>query len=291
MKLKEECFDLLGPEFVFSGMNFPEEQSKVIIYGAPLDATTCAKPGARYGPNAIRAASIDLCSFVLSKKIDYFEKTKTYDLGNIKVEHGDVQETIERIEKMNKAIIERKKIPFMLGGEHSVSFGAVKAFAKEKPLLVVFDAHPDLMEDERLHHGTWLRKALQFIPKENVIIMGILGPAKDDWDYIQKNKIKALTAREIKKNLEKAKKELSSFTQGKKFYLSIDIDVLDPGLVPGTGCSEAGGLSYIKLIELIESIKGKAVGLDLVEAAPDAEQVTQRTAAKICYELLVQDFL
>ncbi|MEW6295096.1 MAG: agmatinase [Candidatus Diapherotrites archaeon] len=291
MKLKEECFNLLGPEFVFSGVNFPEEQVKVIIYGAPLDATTCAKPGARYGPNSIREVSADLGSFVLSRKIDYFEKTKTHDLGNIRVEHGDVQETIERIEKMNKAVTERGKVPFMLGGEHSISFGAVKAFAEEKPLIVVFDSHPDLMEDKRLHHGSWLRKALQFIPKENVIILGILGPAKSDWQFIQKNKIKFFTAREVKSNLEKTKKELGSFTQGKKFYLSLDIDVLEAGLVPGTGCLEPGGLSYFELLKLIESIEGKAVGMDLVETAPDAEQVTQRTAAKLCYELLVQDFL
>ncbi|MBU1120811.1 MAG: agmatinase [archaeon] len=291
MSLKEEAFHLLGPEFVFGGMNFPEEQAKVIIYGVPLDATTCEKPGARFGPNAIREISFGLGSFVQSKGINYFDKTKTHDLGDVKVEHGDVEETMKRIEELNRKILERKKIPCVLGGEHSITYGSLKAFEKEKPLIIHFDAHPDLLSGERLHHGTWLRKAMKFIPKENVFQLGIRNSSKEEYEFIKKEKIKSYPAEETRKNLSKVKKELSEFTKGKKFYLSIDIDVLDMKFVPGTGTPAPGGLSYVEVIDLISSLKGKLVGMDLVEVAPDEQKITQTTAASLLYEIVVQDFI
>ncbi|MFH1256390.1 MAG: agmatinase [Candidatus Diapherotrites archaeon] len=290
MNLREKIAKGLGEGECFSGLNFSEKESKVIIYGAPLEETVSFKKGTAKGPEAIREASKYLETFVLGAGREYFENAKTCDLGDLAVS-GSVEEVIERIREMNEAIKAEKKVPFLLGGEHTVSVGAAKAFAAEKPVVVHFDAHADLKEEfhgEKLCHATAAKRILDFVPEKNLLQLGIRSVSKKEFEFIKKKKIKTVWAEKVKESPAKTAKAVSKFTAGKKVYLSLDIDVLDAPLVPGTGTPEPGGLSYGELMTLVGAVKGKVIGLDLVETAPDEQKITETTAANIVYECLAR---
>lgn len=284
---------LLASPFAFSGINSSFEEAKIIIYGAPLDATTSFKPGTRFGPNAIREASLKIDCFSLDKKSNFFEKVKIRDIGDVLISPGSIPETLKRIEQMNRRLKELGKIPFVLGGEHTISIGAIRAFKEENPIVIHFDAHSDLREEyfgDKVCHATAIKRVLDFLPKKNLMQIGIRSLGKEELDFVKKENIRSVFIDELKKNFGNVKNELAEKTSGKKVYITMDIDVLDCSLAPGTGTPEPNGLSYQELIELIRSVRGKLIGLDLVEVARDQEFVTPSVAAKILYEVLAQDF-
>lgn len=290
MGLKEELFKEVS-EFVFSGMNFTEKNAKAVIFGVPFDGTVCYKPGARFGPNALREASMHLETYSANAGREFFDNCKTFDIGNIDCMHKNSEEVSEKVQIVVSRIIEAGKIPVMLGGEHSIAYAAIKAISeKEKNFLILhFDAHSDLKShEEKLHHGNFLPKLIaeKAIRPENIVQIGQREFFKESESIAKKNKIKQFPARELKENFEKAKKQIQAITKGKKCYITFDLDVLDPSLVPAVGTPEPGGLSFWQAIELLESIKGKVIGLDLAETASDAQMLTQTTAARMLYEML-----
>ena len=157
----------LGEPFTLFGSAALYEEAKVIVFGVPFDSTSYFNTGSRFGPNAIREASDSIDPFdpLVGK-----ESPVIHDIGNISPILGNAEKTVERVHEVEEIIKKDKKVPFMLGGEHTSTLGALKTF--KDATLVMFDAHPDFYEEimgADLFHGSFLRHALEFFPAENFI--------------------------------------------------------------------------------------------------------------------------
>ncbi|AVB76632.1 agmatinase [Methanococcus maripaludis] len=257
-----------------------------VIFGIPFDATTSYKPGARFGPDEVRNASWGLETFSPILKKDLID-VKICDKYNLLME-GNQSEIINRAYGASKDILEAKKIPVMIGGEHSVTYPVVKAVKSvyDDFAVIHFDAHCDLREEymgNEQSHASVIRRTYDLT--EDIFQFGIRSGDQDEWEFGWKNtniSMEMPTKDDIKKI-----KELE-----KPVYVTIDIDVLDPAFVPGTGTPEPCGFTPKELINslyLLEEIKEKIVGFDVVEVSPhyDIGKITSVTAAKIIRELIL----
>ncbi|MBM7409628.1 agmatinase [Methanococcus maripaludis] len=257
-----------------------------VIFGIPFDATTSYKPGARFGPDEVRNASWGLETFSPILKKDLID-VKICDKYNLLME-GNQSEIINRAYNASKDILEAKKIPVMIGGEHSVTYPVVKAVKSvyDDFAVIHFDAHCDLREEymgNEQSHASVIRRTYDLT--EDIFQFGIRSGDQDEWEFGWENtniSMEMPTKDDIKKI-----KELE-----KPVYVTIDIDVLDPAFVPGTGTPEPCGFTPKELINslyLLEEIKEKIVGFDVVEVSPhyDIGKITSVTAAKIIRELIL----
>jgi len=279
-------------DLVFSGLNYSEKSSKAFIFGVCLEATCSGKKGAALGPNALRKASLDLETYSLNAEREYFENCPTLDLGNLRLEET-VEKTLKAVESVVSRILSLKKIPIMLGGEHTITLAALRAFKGEDFVFLHFDADHDLydeLEGVRISHGTFLRRALEekLVKPENIIKIGARTGTRLELNFLKQQKIQSLKARDLMNAefFKRAKKSIAEKTKGKKCYITFDVDALDLSLVPATGCPEPGGLNFWQAIELFESIKGKIIGLDVVEVSSDQNLITEISSAKLLYEML-----
>ncbi|MBA2847485.1 agmatinase [Methanococcus maripaludis] len=257
-----------------------------VIFGIPFDATTSYKPGARFGPDEVRNASWGLETFSPILKKDLID-VKICDKYNLLME-GNQTEIINRAYNASKDILEAKKIPVMIGGEHSVTYPVVKAVKSvyDDFAVIHFDAHCDLREEymgNEQSHASVIRRTYDLT--KDIFQFGIRSGDQDEWEFGWENtniSMEMPTKDDIKKI-----KELE-----KPVYVTIDIDVLDPAFVPGTGTPEPCGFTPKELINslyLLEEIKEKIVGFDVVEVSPhyDIGKITSVTAAKIIRELIL----
>ncbi|CAF31141.1 agmatinase [Methanococcus maripaludis] len=257
-----------------------------VIFGIPFDATTSYKPGARFGPDEVRNASWGLETFSPILKKDLID-VKICDKYNLLME-GNQSEIINRAYSASKDILEAKKIPVMIGGEHSVTYPVVKAVKSvyDDFAVIHFDAHCDLREEymgNEQSHASVIRRTYDLT--KDIFQFGIRSGDQDEWEFGWENtniSMEMPTKDDIKKI-----KELE-----KPIYVTIDIDVLDPAFVPGTGTPEPCGFTPKELINslyLLEEIKEKIVGFDVVEVSPhyDIGKITSVTAAKIIRELIL----
>jgi agmatinase len=243
------------------------EDAKFALVGVPFDSTSSYRPGSRFGPLWIRKELLEL-----GKPASFFE-SGLYDLGNVNVIHGNCRATLNNVREVTDGLVRHDVIPISLGGEHSISYPAIKSLKEKfKELQVIhFDAHPDLMDDylgEKWSHATVMRRCLEL--GVNLVQRGIRVYEEGEEDS---------------KEFQKAQPK-----KGVPTYISIDIDVLDPLIVPGTGTPEPGGWSFDKLQnELNELCKAQnIVGFDIVEVNPlvDSSDITSITAAKLLVGLL-----
>jgi len=262
------------------------KDAEFAILGVPFDSTSSYRPGSRFGPLAIRKELLEL-----SKPESFFKK-RIFDLGNVNVVHGNLRETNRRVEEtLQQALRENPRVvPIILGGEHSVSYSSIKILHERyKDLQVAhFDAHADLMDDylgEKWSHATVMRRAKE---------LSIPGSKLGDADSIKKAydmgiDIVQFGVRVVDESEKKLQKTLKkALDPGRKTYISIDMDVLEPGLYPGVETPEPGGLTFQELLGLLKPIKN-VVGFDIVETNPlfDKGDVTSVTAAKIMLELVL----
>jgi agmatinase len=241
------------------------KEARFGILGVPFDSTCSYRPGTRFGPLWIRKEFLEL------EKPEGFFRIKVFDLGNIDVVHGNLVETNKRIEETLKKAFENNPrfIPVLLGGEHSLSYPVIKVLSKRfKDLQVAhFDAHADLKDGylgEKWSHATVMKRVYDL--GVDIVQLGVRAADGDE---------KKIQAR-LKKKLE-----------DKPTYISIDMDVMDPGLCPGVGTPEPGGFTLPELLTALGKIKN-VVGFDIVETNPlfDKGDVTSITAARIMFELV-----
>jgi agmatinase len=280
----------LGLPFSFSGLQSKLEEAGVVVYGVPLDSTSSFKKGTSFGPNAVRECSLEIDLYSPDHGKQFCDDLKIHDLGDIWVTRGDVAKTLQRVGELSSKIVGMGKIPLVLGGEHLVTLGCLQAFKKRDFVLVQFDAHSDLRDEytgDTLSHTTVMNRALDFVKPKNLVQLGIRSLTKEDHELIKKRGINTFFAKDIAADVAGVAGKLSALTEGKDVYITFDIDALDAPYVPGTGTPEPGGLSYWQAIELIRAIKGRVIGLDMVEVGRDAELLTPSTAAKLIYELLL----
>lgn len=271
----------------FIGCEKNYEDARIILFGAPFDSTTSYRPGTRFASNVIRQESWGLETYSPYQDKD-LEDTVVCDCGDMELPFGNAKRAIDAIKDQVKTIIDDSKIPCMIGGEHLVTLGAIKALHEKYPDLHIihFDAHADLREEymgEKLSHATVMKRSYDIVGPGRIFQFGIRSGTKEEFKIDQKQvyteKFTCHTFQDV-----------LSLHRGKPFYITIDLDVLDPSIFPATGTPEAGGLDFITLLECIIKLADiTVVGMDVNELSPPYDQTGASTAVacKIVRELLL----
>ncbi len=270
------------------GANPSYENSSWVMLGLSYDGTCSNKSGTKFAPQAIRTAS-----FALEEYSPVFNKElceiNFFDAGDLDLPLGNRDKSLDIIEQNVSAILNDKKKVFSIGGEHLVSLPAIKSYySYYRDLNVIhFDAHCDLRENylgEKFSHACVIRRVLDFLPTKNLYQIGIRSGEKSEFELMKINNTLIKTKED--------KEQMFKNIQNKPVYLTVDIDVLDTSVVPGTGTQEAGGMQFNELIDYFKEFKDKGlniVGMDLVELSPDYDFSGASTAAavKIAREMML----
>lgn len=273
----------------FIGCDAGYEESKIVIFGAPFDSTTSFRPGTRFASRSMRADSFGLETY--SPYLDRdLEDAAVFDSGDLELCIGDAKMALKDIEERAGIILEDGKLPVMIGGEHLVTLGAFKAALSKYPDLHIihFDAHADLREDylgAGLSHACVLRRCWELTGDGRIHQFGIRSGDRSEFMWAQEGHV------EMRKfDFDGLEKCLESI-QGKPVYLTVDLDVLDPSVFPGTGTPEAGGVTFTELLEALGKVCRMAdvKACDVNELCPsyDASGVSTAVACKVLRELLL----
>jgi len=272
--------------FNFGGMTKQNYKSaKVVIFPVPYESTTYYRPGTKYGPQTIIDASrhMELYDITLKRSI---KETDIFTLQELEPSKNLPKETVLRVKDVIEKILEDKKIPIMIGGEHSITVGAVSAF-KEKNFdfsVLQIDAHADLRDDfegTKYHHGCTMRRVRNL--NSSVIQVGIRSISPEEAQYIEDRKVNNIFFYPdllIEKIVSLLKENV---------YLTFDLDALDPSIMPSVGTPEPGGISWREVINLIENISRnrKIIGADVVELSPLPGMIAPDfLAAKLVYKII-----
>lgn len=269
----------------------------VAILGAPFDFGTQYRPGARFGPRAIREAST-LFSFGHAGAYDHedditylaADKTRIVDIGDADIIHTDTAQSHANIETGVRAILAAGAIPVVLGGDHSVNIPCINAFSDQEPFhLVQIDAHLDFVDERHgvtAGHGNPMRRAAEKPWVKGLSQFGIRNvssTAREGYEDARGFGSDILSVRQIRKLGIDA--VLDRLPKDGRFYVTIDIDGFDPSIAPGTGTPSHGGFLYYEILELLDGLckRGAIVGIDLVEVAPDYDptESTSTLAAQL----------
>lgn len=271
----------------FIGCESEYEDAKIVLFGAPFDSTTSYRPGTRFAAKTIRAESFGLETYSPYQDKDLCDYN-IFDGGDLELCFGNTNRVLEDIEAAAESILQDKKLPLMIGGEHLVTLGSMRACAKRYPDLHVihFDAHTDLREDylgEPLSHATVLRRTWDLLGDNRIYQFGIRSGDRSEF-YWAKEHV------HLQKFNFDGLEDVVEKLAGKPVYFTIDLDVLDPGIFPGTGTPEAGGVSFQELIRAISLVSRlNVVACDVNELSPIYDQSGASTAlaCKVLRELLL----
>lgn len=264
------------------GQNEDYASSDIVMLGMPFDGTVSYRSGSRFAPEQIRLASWGLEEY--SPRFDkHLEDVNFHDAGDLEFPLGNTYKSLDLIEENVEQIYKEGKRVFGIGGEHLVTLPEIKAVAKfHKDLAIVhFDAHTDLREEylgEEMSHSAVIRHASKIVGPENLKQIGIRSGMKEEWEFMKKHN-----------TLIHKYSELDEL-KGKKIFVTVDLDCLDPSVMPGTGTPESGGMQFNELMGWFEYLKNfDIVGADVVELAPDydASGVSTAVATKVIRELLM----
>lgn len=272
----------------FLGCDNDYTESDIVIFGAPFDSTTSYRPGTRFASRTMRAESYGLETYSPYQDLD-LEDFKIFDAGDLELCFGDTELALKDITEMTRTILSDNKLPFMIGGEHLVTLGAVRAMAEKYPDLhiVHFDAHADLREEylgARLSHASVIHRCWDIIGDGKIYQFGIRSGDRAEFEW---GKNHVITQKFDFSGLEDVIKKLKD----KPVYFTLDLDVLDPSVFPGTGTPEAGGVSFTQLLDAILKVgELNIVGTDINELSPMLDQSGASTAValKIMREWLLR---
>ena len=273
----------------FIGCGGEYEESRIVIFGAPFDSTTSFRPGTRFGSQAIRNESYGLETYSPYQKKDLTD-FKIFDSGDLELPIGDTARVLYQIEDRAGEILRDGKLPFMIGGEHLVTLGSVRAAAKKYPDLCIvhFDAHADLRQDYlgvELSHACVLRRCWELVGDDRIFQFGIRSGDREEFLWAEKGYVN-MHPFDLK-GISRAVDRIS----GKPVYFTLDLDVLDPSVFPGTGTPEAGGVTFLELLQAVLLVCGKCrvIACDVNELCPPFDQsgVSTATAGKIVREMLL----
>lgn len=273
----------------FIGCDCDYEEAKMVLFGAPFDSTTSFRPGARFGSSAVRHESFGIETYSPYQNKD-LEDICIFDSGDIELCFGSAEMALKDIEERATEILEDGKLPLMIGGEHLVTLGAVRAAVKKYPDLHIihFDAHADLRDDylgAKLSHACVLRRCHELIGDGRIHQFCIRSGERAEFAFAKEHTDMHLFGFE---GLSETVSELKK--TGVPIYFTIDLDCLDPSAFPGTGTPEAGGVTFMELLNAILAVsETKVIGADINELAPmlDASGVSTAAACKILRELLL----
>ena len=278
---------------VFSGCQKPFEKADYVVLGVPFDATSTYRTGARFAPNAIRQASLNIETYSFRTGID-MEDLNLHDLGDLHIS-TDTKKTLERLELVIKNILQVGKTPVTIGGEHTITLGILKGLGDKasKTAIVSFDAHLDLRDEFlglKLSHATFMRRISEEVEPAKIIEVGTRAVCKEELDYAKKAGIEFFTAQQIRSEGIKQigrqlKEKLSKY---ESIYLSVDMDVLDPAYAPAVQNPEPEGIETHTLLDILyNTCDDRVLGFDVAEVAPSFDQgISAIQAAKVISESL-----
>lgn len=273
----------------FIGCESNFEEASIVLYGAPFDSTTSFRPGARFGPSAMRHESFGLETYSPYQDKDLID-ISVFDSGDLELCFGSSEIALSDIQKRAEEILKAEKFPLLLGGEHLVTLGAVRAAAAKYPDLHIihFDAHADLRDDylgAKLSHACVLRRCHEIVGDGHIHQFCIRSGEREEFQFASRHTdFHPFTFEGLEETVRELKEKQVSV------YFTIDLDCMDPSVFPGTGTPEAGGVSFLELLKAIRTVsQANLVGADVNELAPmlDASGVSTATACKVLRELLL----
>lgn len=272
----------------FMGCDDPVEKAETVLFGAPFDSTTSYRPGARFASAAIRRESYGIESYSPYQDRDLLD-APIADLGDLELCFGDTQAALAQIKAGTQDILQKGKRPFLVGGEHLVTLGAFQAVWEQWPdvALIHFDAHADLRQDylgNRLSHACVIRRIWELVGDGRIYQFGIRSGDKEEWQWSREHV--SMTPFRLE-----GIETLLEYLPGRPVYFTVDLDVLDPAVFPGTGTPEPGGIAFEELRQAVTLVCSMAniVACDVNELSPHYDQsgISTITACKIIREMLL----
>ncbi len=273
----------------FIGCDSPYEEANIVLFGAPFDSTTSFRPGARFGSAAMRHESFGLETYSPYQDKDLCDYN-TFDSGDLELCFGSAEGALHDIEERTKEILSDGKLPLLLGGEHLVTLGSVRAVFEKYPDLHIihFDAHADLREDylgAKLSHACVIRRCHDLLGDGRIHQFCIRSGDREEFRFAEEHtEMHPFCFEGLKELVEELKKT------NVPVYFTIDLDCLDPSVFPGTGTPEAGGVTFPQLLEAILAVsETNVVAADVNELAPmlDHSGISTAMACKVLRELIL----
>lgn len=273
----------------FIACDAPYEEAEIVLFGAPFDSTTSFRPGARFGSAAIRHESFGIETYSPYQDKD-LEDISVFDSGDIELCFGSAERALEDIQNRAEEILKDGKFPFLIGGEHLVTLGSVRAVLEKYPDLHVvhFDAHADLRDDylgAKLSHACVIRRCYDLVGDGRIHQFCIRSGERTEFQFAKEHTdFHPLSFEGLDETVEVLKET------GVPIYFTVDLDCLDPACFPGTGTPEAGGVTFLQLLSAIRKVcECNVVGADINELAPmlDPSGVSTAMACKILREFLL----
>ncbi|MGM9676767.1 MAG: agmatinase [Butyricicoccus sp.] len=273
----------------FIGCESDYADAAIVLYGAPFDSTTSFRPGARFGPSAMRHESFGLETYSPYQDADLTD-CRIFDSGDMELCFGSAEAALRDIETRAAEILQDGKLPLLLGGEHLVTLGAVRAAVQQYPDLHIihFDAHADLRDEylgAKLSHACVLRRCHDLLGDGRIHQFCIRSGDREEFRFAQAHtELHPFCFDGLEQTISSLRE------QDVPVYFTIDLDCIDPSAFPGTGTPEAGGVSFIQLLDAIRTVcTARIIGADVNELAPmlDSSGVSTATACKVLRELLL----
>jgi agmatinase len=275
----------ISPYYLSADASFSE--SRGVILGCPFDGTASFRPGARFGPDAIRRASWGMETYS-----PYFRKDlgrlPIHDMGDLELPLGDKQASLRIIRQVLREILSKKKFPISLGGDHLVTLPIVEELRQAHPNLHLLhlDAHTDLRDNylgETLSHSTVIKRIVEILGTGRLFQIGIRSGTEEEFQTAKK-------MRSIVSLEQRSLRSMVRHLKGKPVYITLDLDIFDPSLLPGVGTPEPGGLMFQGFLSLLRELRSlRVIGFDLVELTPDYDptQVSAVTASVVLREMIL----
>ena len=276
---------------IFMGAQRDIDQCRVSLLGVPYDGTCCFRPGARFGPSAIREDSYGIETYCPQLDLD-LEDINFTDIGSLDVPLGDAKLTLDYISDATNILLKNNLKPLIIGGEHSITIGIIKSIITNYPDLIMLqlDAHADLRDEwlgSKLSHACTMKRCLEILPSKKIFQIGIRSGTKSE--FLEMNNSKRLIQHTLGENAKSLEEALKSF-KGRPIYLTFDLDWFDPSIMPGTGTPEPGGYFWGDFAAIIDVIKShNLIGADVVELSPklDNTGISSILAAKVIRSLIM----
>jgi agmatinase len=260
------------------------DDASYILFGVPFEKTSSFRHGAEKAPHEVRQASWNFERYDLRTGSN-FEKILVHDYGDLDVRNLTSKEVFEATKTFTSTLLAKQKIPIAIGGDHSITPGIIAAFPKDIAVISL-DAHMDFRQKYKndIHnHACVIRRVADHIPIRNIAILGIRSAEKEEYEQAQRQGLFFRDAFTLKKiGVGKTIHQTKTHLKGKKIYLTLDIDVVDPAYAPGTSTPEPFGLTPMDVLEIIDAFSPQLIGCDIVEVCPSYDHgQTAVLAAKL----------
>ena len=281
--IDQSLFDDEGA--IFMGARRNPSGCRVALFGVPYDGTTSFRPGTRFGPAAIREVSTGLETYCPQLDRD-LEDLAYADIGAVEIPYGDPEPVVDAVCHATSTVLAAGMKPLMLGGEHSISSGAVAAVAEQHPdlVLVQLDAHADLRNEwlgSHHSHACAMRRCLEVLPSQQLLQIAIRSGTSEEFKELHRSD-RLISVQDIPERM--------NALRGRPIYLTVDLDWFDPAVMPGTGTPEPGGFIWNDFAAVIKELSHHSLmGADVVELAPqlDSSGISSVLAAKVTRSLLL----